>query len=220
DPNAFDGNGAPTFTYKGETYESYSWWYAVRQSAKGLIYAHAACGKAQDNVFGIQDQEAITTEDSLKVTLNQDVGEITFQVADKYAVGQEYNGKQITDVELAIDDVQVDQKLQAGLKFEDGKITGTPTVDGVKDIIVWAKLTLDGATGTTDIATIFTLEVVDPAYDMEETGEIDNGSAGLPLGAIIGIAAGSGVIVLAGAFCIIWFVVLKKGKKPEVKAAE
>ena len=220
DANAFDGKGAPTFTYEGKTYESYSWWYAVRQSAKGLIYAHAACGKAQNNVFGIQDQEAITTDSNLKVTLNQDVGEITFEVADKYAVGQEYNGKQITDVELAIDDVQVDQKLQEGLKFEDGKITGTPTVAGVKDIIVWAKLTLDGATETTDIATVFTLEVIDPAYDMEETGETNTGNAGLPLGAIIGIAAGGSVLVLAGAFCIVWFLVLKKGKKPEAKAAE
>ena len=72
-----------------------------------------------------------------------------------------------------------------------------------------------------DIATVFTLEVVDPAYDMEETGEVDNGgNTGLPLGAIIGIAAGGSVIVLAGAFCIVWFLVLKKGKKPEAKAAE
>ena len=220
DATAFDGKGAPTFTYEGKTYESYSWWYAVRQSAKGLIYAHAACIRAQNNVFGLQDQEAITTQDSLKVTLNKDVGEIKFEVADKYAVGQKYNDKSITAVELAIDDVQVDQKLQAGLKFEDGKITGTPTVAGAKDIIIWAKLTLEGDTETTDIATVFTLEVVDPAYDMEETGETGTPDAGLPMAAIIGISVGGGVLVLAGAFCIVWFVVLKKGKKPEAKAAE
>ena len=142
------------------------------------------------------------------------------KAADKYAVGQQYDGKNITDVELAIDDVQVDQKLQAGLKFEDGKITGTPTVAGAKDIIIWAKLTLEGATATTDIATVFTLEVVDPAYDMEETGESGTPAAGLPMAAIIGISVGGGVLVLAGAFCIVWFVVLKKGKKPEAKAAE
>ena len=215
DENAFDGKGAPTFTYEGKTYESYSWWYAVRQSAKGLIYAHAACAKAQNNVFGLQDQEAITTEDSLKVTLKKDVGEIKFKVADKYAVGQKYNEKAITGVELAIDDVQVDQKLQAGLKFEDGKITGTPTVAGAKDIIIWAKLTLEGDTETTDIETVFTLEVVDPAYDMEETGEAE----GLPLAAIIGISVGGGVLVLAGGFALVWFLVLKKGKK-EAKPAE
>ena len=133
------------------------------------------------------------------------------------SVGQQYDGKNITDVELAIDDVQVDQKLQAGLKFEDGKITGTPTVAGAKDIIIWAKLTLEGDTETTDIATVFTLEVVDPAYDMEETGETGTPAAGLPMAAIIGISVGGGVLVLAGGFALVWFLVIKKGKK-EAKA--
>ena len=80
-------------------------------------------------------------------------------------------------------------------------------------------LTADACKGGSRYA-VFTLEVVDPAYDMEETGEDGTPAAGLPMAAIIGISVGGGVLLLAGAFCIVWFVVLKKGKKPEAKAAE
>ena len=36
--------GCPTFTYKQQTYESYSWWYAVRTNAQRVIWMCARCG--------------------------------------------------------------------------------------------------------------------------------------------------------------------------------
>ena len=36
--------GCPTFTYKGQTYESYSWWYAVRRNAQRVIWMCARSG--------------------------------------------------------------------------------------------------------------------------------------------------------------------------------
>ena len=103
---------------------------------------------------------------------------------------------------------------------EDGKISGTPTKRGVYPVLVWAKITLADGTEK-EVGEVFDIEVYDANYDLAETGESgNNGGAetGLPLGAIIGIAAGGSVLVLAAIFCIVWFLVIKKGKKPEAKA--
>ena len=153
-----------------------------------------------------------------KININE-AAEITFSLADDAKFGKGDDEQAVTAIaDISIDLEQVNHQLPAGMTAEDGKISGTPTKRGLYPVLVWAKITLADGTEK-EVAEVFDIEVYDANYDLAETGETNNGAeAGLPLGAIIGIAAGSGVIVLAAAFCIVWFLVLKKGKKPEAKA--
>ena len=120
--------------------------------------------------------------------------------------------------DYTIDLQQVDHALPAGMEAtEDGKLVGTPTKRGVYPILVWATITLADGTEK-QVAEVFDIEVYDPNYETDEeapapTPEVE----GLPLAAIIGISVGGGVLVLAGGFALVWFLVIKKGKK-EAKA--
>ena len=50
DANAFDGKGAPVYTDKdGNTVESYTWWYMLRQNVKETMWTCANCGVMVDS---------------------------------------------------------------------------------------------------------------------------------------------------------------------------
>ena len=152
-----------------------------------------------------------------KININE-AAEITFDLADGAKFGKGDDAKDVTAIsDISVDLEQVNHQLPAGMTAEDGKISGTPTKRGVYPVLVWAKITLSDGTEK-EVAEVFDIEVYDANYDLAETGEAGNTEAGLPLGAIVGIVAGGSVLVLAAAFCIVWFLVLKKGKKPEAKA--
>ena len=205
------------FTYNGEKVYSYSWYYAVRTCAKEILFAAANCAVVKNNVLG-QEVHGVMKASTTKININE-AAEITFDLADDAKFGKGDDAKDVTAIsDIKIDLEQVNHQLPEGMTAEDGKISGTPTKRGVYPVLVWATITVDGA--EKEVAEVFDIEVYDANYDLAETGAADNGGTetGLPLGAIIGIAAGGSVLVLAAAFCIVWFVVLKKGKKPEAKA--
>ncbi len=123
DDNAFDGKGAPVFTYEGETVESYSWWYAVREMAKGAMYACANCG-AMDREFA-QKASGIVFSDVEGNFVQAKVGdeiEIGVEISGDYDIGATYGGKTIRNSEVVIDPVT---PLPAGLDFDGSMIFGT-----------------------------------------------------------------------------------------------
>ncbi len=206
------------FTYNGEKHYSYSWYYAVRTCAKEILFAAANCAVVKNNVLG-QEVHGVMKASTNKININE-AAEITFDLADGAKFGKGDAEQAVTSIdEISVDLEQVNHQLPAGMTAEDGKISGTPTKRGVYPVLVWAKITLADGTEK-EVGEVFDIEVYDANYDLAETGESGNNGAetGLPLGAIIGIAAGGSVLVLAAIFCIVWFLVIKKGKKPEAKA--
>ena len=164
DNDAFDGKGCPVFTHDGVEYESYSWWYAVRQMAKGAMYICANCG-AMDRTFVLTAQGMEfdgVVDGAFHGNINQSM-EIDINLPSTLAVGQEYNGKSISAVELSIDPVT---PLPDGLALEGNKISGTPTKQYNGYIHVLVSLTVEGSSDPVLLGESFELfvapEVVQP----------------------------------------------------------
>jgi beta-glucosidase len=203
------------FTYNGEKHWSYSWYYAVRVCAKEILFAAANCAKVKNNVLG-QEVHGVMKASTNKININE-AAEITFDLADDAKFGKGDAEQAVTAIaDIAVDLEQVNHQLPAGMTAEDGKISGTPTKRGVYPVLVWAKITLADGTEK-EVGEVFDIEVYDPAYEAAEETPAPAPEAGLPLAAIIGISVGGGVLVLAGGFALVWFLVIKKGKK-EAKA--
>ena len=110
DETAFDGKGAPVFEYKGKTYESYSWWGALRRAAKEELYTYANSYLTIKKM--IQSTKSIVvSEDNVQTYLNE---EINISVSSESGT-------------LSIDK---ETPLPEGLTFKDGKISGKPTKEG------------------------------------------------------------------------------------------
>ena len=207
------------FTYEGEKVYSYSWYYAVRSCAKEILYAGINCAATMGNTsFLGEEVHGVSKASVTKININE-AAEISFELADDAKYGKGDAEQAVTSAtDYKIDLQQVDHALPAGMEAtEDGKLVGTPTKRGVYPILVWATITLADGTEK-EVAEVFDIEVYDPAYETAEdtpapTPEVE----GLPLAAIIGISVGGGVLVLAGGFALVWFLVIKKGKK-EAKA--
>ena len=207
------------FTYEGEKVYSYSWYYAVRSCAKEILYAGINCAATMGNTsFLGEEVHGVSKASATKININE-AAEISFELADDAKYGKGDAEQAVTSAtDYKIDIQQVDHALPAGMEAtEDGKLVGTPTKRGVYPILVWATITLADGTEK-EVAEVFDIEVYDPNYEAAEeapapTPEVE----GLPLAAIIGISVGGGVLVLAGGFALVWFLVIKKGKK-EAKA--
>ena len=207
------------FNYEGEKVYSYSWYYAVRTCAKEILYAGINCAATMGNTsFLGEEVHGVSKASATKININE-AAEISFELADDAKYGKGDAEQAVTSAtDYKIDLQQVDHALPAGMEAtEDGKLVGTPTKRGVYPILVWATITLADGTEK-EVAEVFDIEVYDPNYEAAEeapapTPEVE----GLPLAAIIGISVGGGVLVLAGGFALVWFLVIKKGKK-EAKA--
>ena len=111
--SANDGKGAPTYKSKtGETIESYSWWYAVRNNCKECLWMCANCG-AMSVKFDVIDKDMTFSE----TINNRYVTSINEEIDIDVTFGEH----------LAYTDVKVDPAtpLPEGLKFENNKITGS-----------------------------------------------------------------------------------------------
>ena len=109
--------GCPTFKYQGDTYESYSWWYAVRKSVREQMWMCANCGQME--------------------SLTAPTDDILAEAKYEFRVGEEANAtislKDGVEGELSIDTAT---PLPDGLTFDNGAFGGTPTKDCVKRVNV------------------------------------------------------------------------------------
>ena len=130
DNSAFDGKGAPTYTYNGQKYESYSWWYAVRKLSKEVLWQYCNCGAMDSTLVQRVDGVTIAGLDerrTLNIEVDKDVN-VAVTLADGYA------------------DLSIDPRhpLPAGLTFENGVISGKAVKDG--ETYVAFLFTKDGTT--------------------------------------------------------------------------
>ena len=174
-----DTKGCPTFKYENVEYESYSWWYAVRNCAKESLWMTVNSG-AFDN-----EARQLTLSDK-----NIDIAQDSF----KLRVGEQFSvnvglksGAQGT---LSIDPAT---PLPAGLTFANGVISGTPTKDCLKRVNI---LRTNGSTVTGKIIEFNILPV------NGEAGGTDPGEEPLPpkggCGGEISVVSGIAILALMG----------------------
>ena len=95
----------PTFKYDGDTYESYSWWYAVRKSVREQMWMIA-------NSSVMESRTGVSTEIDAEARYDLRVGEVA-----NIAIGNSGAGT------LSIDEAT---PLPEGLAFDGSVISGTP----------------------------------------------------------------------------------------------
>ena len=122
DANAFDGKGAPVYKDEnGNSVESYTWWYMLRQNVKETMWTCANCGVMSKTLIN----EANLKFDGFdRVRYEANVGtniEINIEVPNELKEGEAINGKVISSAELVIDPVT---PLPAGLALEGNVIKG------------------------------------------------------------------------------------------------
>lgn len=98
----------PTFKYDGDTYESYSWWYAVRKSVR-------------EQMWMIANSSVMESRTGVDSTIEADA-RYDLRVGEEANIEISYSG----DGELSIDPAT---PLPAGLVFENNTISGVPTID-------------------------------------------------------------------------------------------
>ena len=115
-----DTYGCPVFKHEGDTTESYSWWYAVRNCAKESLWMTANSGAFDDEAkkLTLSTKDIEIEQDSYELRVNQD-----FEMAVDVKSG--------VAGELSIDPAT---PLPAGLEFDGVKIYGKPTVDCIKRV--------------------------------------------------------------------------------------
>ena len=155
DTSAFDGKGAPVFTSKdGNKVESYSYWYALRKNALETMWTCANCGVMSKVCVKQANLKFEGVERGrLETAVGQEIN-IKVEIPEELAVGKQYDGKNITAVELVIDPVT---PLPAGLSFENNEIKGKLKSEFNGYIHVLAKLTLEGQTEQTTLGSSFEL---------------------------------------------------------------
>ena len=104
--------GCPTFTYDGQTYESYSWWYAVRTNAQRVIWMCARSGVNSKTLLKVADGVELSN-----VTRGIYAGEVGKDVEIEVKVPSD-----LADCEVSIDPFT---PLPEGLDFDGTKITGS-----------------------------------------------------------------------------------------------
>ena len=187
--------GCPTFKYEGDVIESYSWWYAVRTMAQQCIWMNARSSKYIGNYLTPINGISISgTEDGIFVGKVNEPIDIAITLPAELAVGQQYNSKNITAVEVSIDPFTA---LPNGLTFENNHITGTCTKTANKFIHVLVALTLEGNTSPTTVGTSFELSIVTTMPEVKLKSGGCGGSITLTASLISLVAlAGAGVMLL------------------------
>ena len=181
----------PTFKYEGDTYESYSWWYAVRTMAQQCIWMNARSSKYVSSfITPINDIVISGTEDGVFYAKSGEQIDIEITLPDSLAVGQQYNSKNITAVEVSIDPFTA---LPAGLTYANNHITGVVEKTANKFIHVLVDLTLEGQTNKTTVGKSFELAVT---TTMPEVKVKSGGGCG---GSITMTASLIGLVAVAGA---------------------
>ena len=167
--------GCPVFTYEGDEYESYSWWYALRNMCKGCLYSCVNCGVMSATMIGEAEDVLLSgVKNKCFIAKIGEEVEISVDLPTELTVGQQYKGKEIKDVELAIDDFT---PLPKGLTFEDGKIVGITEETANVFIHILIKLTLDGQSSQTILGTDFEMfiepnqKIVEPEPEPEPEPE-------------------------------------------------
>ena len=201
--------GCPTFKHEGDTYESYSWWYAVRTMAQQCIWMNARSSKYVSSfttpLEGIQIS-GVNAMNQFETRAGEDI-DIVIALPDTVAVGATYDGKSITSVNVRIDDFTA---LPAGLVYADGHISGKLDTPCNKFIHIMVDLYLDGAATPVTTGNSFELivlanspevDVVVPDAPVDPDAPSKKGCAGGCGGSIGGTAALIGILGLIGAGC-------------------
>ena len=183
--------GCPTFKNEGDTIESYSWWYAVRTMAQQAIWMNARSSKyVSSYITPIADIQISGTERDIFTAMSGEQIDIEITLPDSLAVGQQYNSKNITAVEVSIDPFT---PLPSGLAFSNNHITGSIAGTCNKFVHVLVDLTLEGDTNKTTVGKSFELIVVTqmPAVDLKQNGCAGgcNGTMGtIAITSLLGVA--------------------------------
>ena len=170
--------GCPTFKYQGDTYKSYSWWYAVRKSVREQMWMCANCGQMESLTPNTDD---IIAED--KYTFR--VGEVANEVISV---------KEGVEGTLSVDEAT---PLPAGMTFENGVLGGTPTKDCVNRVNI---LLTNGSNVKGKIIELKVLPANGEAGDMSPKG-CAGGCSGtmnvIAITSLLGVAL-AGLLVIRG----------------------
>ena len=103
--------GCPTFSYKGQTYESYSWWYAVRTNAQRVIWMCARSGVNSKTLVPVAEDVEMTN-------VNRGVyyGEINKEVDIEISLSGDLSGGYM--------EIDPFTPLPEGLSFDGSRISG------------------------------------------------------------------------------------------------
>ncbi|MBQ6731038.1 MAG: glycoside hydrolase family 3 C-terminal domain-containing protein [Bacilli bacterium] len=115
-----DEKGCPIFTFDGEEYESYSWWYAVRNCAKESLWMTGNSGAFDNEAkqLTLSNEHILVEKESFKLRVGQ-------KFSTTIELDEEAEG------ELSIDPAT---PLPEGLSFENNTISGTPKKDCLKRV--------------------------------------------------------------------------------------
>ena len=202
DTSAFDGKGAPVFTDKdGNTVESYTWWYMLRQNVKESMWTCANCGVMSK----VDVKEANLIFNGVERTrFEANIGEeinIKVELPEELQVGQQYKGANITEARLELDQYT---PLPDGLVFEDNTIKGKVGENFNWYVRVLVKLTLEGQSSEATLGS--SIEFFVPAINSVAPAK---GGCG---GAIEATFGALGLMTIAG------LVILLVSKKRRINA--
>ena len=202
---ANNGKGAPTFTYNGETYESYTWWYTVRMRARENLWQYANCGGLDKTLVQLVDGINVQGEENNRIDLVLDKKvNIAVSLDSSIDVGGTYKEKTISNIELSLDRYP----LPTGLEFDGTNITGTPTEAGMFRVNFLLDLEFDD--GSTDIvANEVYFYVEDPSESAKEVNIKGGGCKGSVE------ATASLTLVALAALGLISFASMRKRKEQE-----
>ena len=158
--------GCPTFKHEGDTYESYSWWYAVRKMAQQCIWMNVRSSKYTSSfITPLEGMEfsGVNQMGQYAVRVGEDI-DVEVTLPEDIKVGGTYNGKAITAVNVKIDPFT---PLPEGLEFADNHITGKLDHTFNKFIHVLVELSLEGNSTVTTVGRSFELYVLANSPEVE-----------------------------------------------------
>ena len=173
-----DEEGCPMFQYDGDFHPSYSWWYAVRKSAKEQMWMSIRTSAYESFTA---ETDNILAEDKY-----------TFRVGQ--AVNEAIGVKEGAEGTVSVDEFT---PLPDGLTFENGVLSGTPTKDCVKRVNF---LLTNGSNVSGKIVEIKVLPANGAAGDKSPKGCAGgcNGTMGtIALVSLLGVAL-AGVLTVRG----------------------
>ena len=133
--------GCPTFKYNNETYESYTYWYAVRTCAQRVIWMCAR--SAVNSRTFVQNEEEIAASNLDRGVYYGEVGqdvEINISLPQYLQEGEEFEeGVNVVSSEVSIDEFT---PLPDGLSFDGEKISGSTSepYNGFTHVLVTVEL--------------------------------------------------------------------------------
>ena len=138
----------PTFSNNGTTVEAYSWWYALRECAKGTIYSCARSGGRTSTAM-IQPIEGISLTNVKNGKIIAEKGadiRIEINLPNELAEGGSYEEKVINSLEVSIDPTT---PLPEGLEFDEGNLVISGAIDHEVNKFVHILVTMETEDGKT-----------------------------------------------------------------------